>query len=68
MNEEQRKQEDLEYENVDKWLRLNGNFEVFPFKNQPLFKIVFTKDGSSTELIGEDLVRLTIQMFNDVNI
>lgn len=68
MNEEQRKQEDLEYKNADKWLRLNGNFEVFPFKNQPLFKIVFTKGDTSTEMTGEDLVRLTLQMYNEIKI
>jgi len=66
MTEEQRKQEDLEYKNADKWLRLNGILEVFPFKNQPLFKIVFTKDSKSIELMGEDLVKLTLQMFNEV--
>jgi hypothetical protein len=66
MNEEQRKQEDSDYKNADNWLRLNGKFEVFPFKKQLLFKIVFTKDRTSTELIGEDLVRLTLQMFNEV--
>lgn len=66
MTEEQRKQEDLEYKNADKWLRLNGNFEVFPLKNQPLFKIVFTKDSKSIELMDEDLVKLTLQMFNEV--
>lgn len=68
MNEEQRKQENLDYENAKNWLRSNGTFEVFPFKNQPLVKIVFTKSGESTDMTGEDLVQLTLQMYNEVNI
>jgi len=66
MNESERKLEHIEYKNADNWLRSNGRFEVFPFKNQARFKIVFTKDEASTELIGEDLVKLTLQLLNEV--
>jgi hypothetical protein len=66
MNEEQRKHEDSDYKSADNWLRLHGKFEVFPFKEKALFKVVFTDKNGTTEETGEDLVKLTIQIYNAV--
>ena len=66
MNETERKQEQIDFENANNWLKANGKLEVFPFKDLAKFKIVFTKNESSTELIGEDLVRLTLQLHDEV--
>lgn len=66
MNETERKQEQIDFENANNWLKANGKLEIFPFKDLAKFKIIFTKNESSTELIGEDLVRLTLQLYNEV--
>lgn len=59
--------EQSQYEIAKKWLNENGKFEVFPFKEKALFEAVFTEENGITEENGEDLIRLTIQIYNAVN-
>jgi hypothetical protein len=66
MNEAIRKQEQLQYDIANNWLKANGKLEIFLFKDLAKLKIVFTKNESSTELIGEDVVLLTLQLYNEV--
>ncbi len=67
METHKRIQEQLQYEIAKKWLNENGKFEIFPFKEKALFKAVFTDKKGITEQNGEDLIRLTIQIYNEVN-
>jgi hypothetical protein len=66
MEEINRINENEQYDIAKQWLDNNGEFNVFPIKNETNFKIVFTKNETKTELIGEDLVRLTLQLYNEV--
>lgn len=66
MKNDDRLQEQQLYSNAKQWLEENGVFEVFPFKESSKFKAVFTKESNVTELIGEDLIRITIQIYNEV--
>ena len=66
MNIQESIQEQSQHEIAKKWLNENGKFEVFPFKGESNFKIVFKNNETKTELIGEDVVRLTLQLYNEV--
>lgn len=66
MTEKERMQEQLEYNIANNWLKANGKLETFHLNDLAKLKIIFTKNESSTELIGEDLIRLTLQLYSEV--
>lgn len=66
MKEINRINENEQYDYATQWLNDNGEFKVFPIKGETNFKIVFKKNETKTELIGEDLVRLTLQLYNEL--
>lgn len=67
MIEKKRKQEQEQYEIAKKWLEDNGEFKIITYKKTEKFKVIFSNKQSKTEQTGEDLLRLTIQIYNDVN-
>lgn len=66
MNERERMQEQIRFDIANNWLEENGTLRVFPFKNLPKCKIEFTRNEILTTVIGEDMVRLTIQLYYEV--
>jgi len=58
--------ENDQYEYAKKWLNENGEFKVFPIKDESNFKVAFKNNETKIVLIGEDLVQLTLQLYNEV--
>ena len=66
MDEKQSIQEQLLFEQAKKWLIENGEFKIRPYKQKDLFQGVFKDKNGTIKETGEDVKRLTIQIYNDV--
>ena len=59
-------QEDFIYREAKKWLNENGVLTISHLENSQRYKVVFSNEKINVELIGDDTIKLTIQMYNQV--
>jgi hypothetical protein len=61
-----RMQEDFIYREAKKWLNENGVLTINHLENSQRYKVVFSNEKVNVELIGDDTIKLTIQIYNQV--
>jgi hypothetical protein len=59
-------EEQLLFDNAKEWLTQNGVLKSFYSDSQLTFKVEFTRNNVVTTLEGEDLKKLTIELYNSV--
>ena len=66
MKEKQRIEEKTLYEEAKKWLTANGNLKVNYLEDSQKLKVTFSNEEENVELVGDDSLKLTIQIYNEV--
>lgn len=66
MTEKQRIQEQTFFETAQKWLNENGTLKVNYMEDSLQYKVTFSNEIEQTELVGDDTLKLTIQIYNEV--
>lgn len=65
MMEINRINENEQYEIAKEWLTNNGVFKSYFIEARSVYKVEFTTDEETTVLEGQDLILLTIQLYNE---
>jgi len=65
MIEKQRKEEQVLFEEAKKWLKENGNFKMSYLEEAQQYKVAFSNEEENIELVGDDSLILTIQIYNE---
>lgn len=66
MTEKQRVQEQTFFEEAKKWLKENGDFKVSYMEDSQQYKGSFSNEKENIELVGDDSLLITIQIYNEV--
>ncbi len=67
MNEINRVSENEQLNIAKKWLNNNGVIKNSFLEASSVYKVEFTTDEETTVLEGQDLILLTIQLYNEIN-
>jgi hypothetical protein len=67
MTEKQRIQEQTFFEEAEKWLKENGDYKVYYLEDSQQYKVTFSNEKENIELVGDDSLLLSIQIYNEVN-